>query len=191
MTTTEMRELNAWIAENVMGWSWQLTGSDPVEDGYCWFNSEGKFPCELANYTTDPAAAMDVLKKCLDRQFSPIEIRQRGFNEAHIVSSRGEVVEAKTLELAICQFAKQIISKMSHCPYCFNETGQRPQHKLGCPNSKWRTMESAAKNVSALYFVVNHLEEVKNRIGGVIGYKLNLSPEETEKLVHLLEKESK
>ena len=22
---------------------------------------------------------------------------------------------------------------MSHCPYCFNESGQRPKHKRGCP----------------------------------------------------------
>lgn len=37
-------------------------------------------------------------------------------------------------------------------------------------------------------FVQNRLEEVQNSIGGVIGYKLVLSPEETEKFIREIEK---
>jgi hypothetical protein len=36
-------------------------------------------------------------------------------------------------------------------------------------------------------FVLNRIEEVQNHIGGVIGYRLNLSAEETEKLMKIIE----
>lgn len=36
-------------------------------------------------------------------------------------------------------------------------------------------------------FIIDHLEEVKNKIGGVIGYRLQLSAEETEQLLRLVE----
>lgn len=38
-------------------------------------------------------------------------------------------------------------------------------------------------------FVIDHLEEVTNDIGGVIGYKLNLNADETDTLLRLIENE--
>lgn len=36
-------------------------------------------------------------------------------------------------------------------------------------------------------FVLNHLQEELNSIGGVVGYKLILTPDETEALIKLLD----
>lgn len=38
-------------------------------------------------------------------------------------------------------------------------------------------------------FVIDHLEEVTNEMGGVIGYRLNLDTDETEQLLRLIENE--
>lgn len=38
-------------------------------------------------------------------------------------------------------------------------------------------------------FVVNRLAEVHNKIGGVVGYKLELDADETEQLIRMIENE--
>ncbi len=109
MTETEMRELDAWIAEHVIGWSYEVTGSDPTEDGYCWFDENRKFPCELPHYSTDPAAAMQVLEKCAERSAIMI-IKDDGCVVAQINGKR-LTADGPTLPLAICQFARKLFEK--------------------------------------------------------------------------------
>ena len=40
---------------------------------------------------------------------------------------------------------------------------------------------------TALSFLVNNIEEIKNQIGGVIGYRLQLNAEQTEELWRILD----
>lgn len=61
----------------------------------------------VPNYTTDPAAAMDVLKKIRDEG---VVVAIHGNILSQIGGKRLEV-EAETLELAICLFAKKLFSK--------------------------------------------------------------------------------
>ena len=44
---------------------------------------------------------------------------------------------------------------------------------------------------TALSFLVNNIIEVKNQIGGVIGYRLQLNAEDTEKLWRILDMTSR
>lgn len=95
MSTTELRDLDAWICEHVMGWR----KSDVI-----------KRPAMIPNYSTSSAAAMEVLKKCQD-------IRCLAINKNSITSLGGEdekaivMCDAPTLELAICMFAKKLFTK--------------------------------------------------------------------------------
>jgi len=120
MTTKQLRELDTWIAEHVMGW-YRADGkpSHWFPDGYKneWHNPKGgmdTLPC----FTTDPAAAMTVLEKCNDKLkelghfpgaidlWKPFElwkIQSHANSDIH--------AEAETLPLAICLFAKQLFSK--------------------------------------------------------------------------------
>lgn len=118
MTDTEKRELDAWIAERVMGWKldkmiwWSRNDIDKTQS-IAW---EGDF-----RPTTDPAATMEVLKRCAEKLEvinSSIALGQQ-FDE--LVEDRlfwfvshertKEVTEAETLELAICLFAKKLFTK--------------------------------------------------------------------------------
>ena len=95
MTTQELKELDTWIDLNL-------------------FSMKTRFPLR---YTTDPACAMNVLKKCsrgarigididpLSGMFGVFTLPNQSGTEIGIVSLES------TLELAICQFAKQLFSK--------------------------------------------------------------------------------
>ncbi len=152
MSETEHKELNAWIAENVMGYSepielargrspksakrWDKFYKNhppseyhsPVYD--CYVDRSGQkiycgkpFQIYLAgHYTTDPAAAMEVLKKCSIKLWdeNPIITKCQHFkveiwnNGAWVVmqsEKREMFCEAETLELSICLFAKKLFSK--------------------------------------------------------------------------------
>jgi hypothetical protein len=134
MTEKEMRELDAWIFEQVIGGAVALCSkycptcreskvSDTGKCLQCGSNLHWDFP----HYTTEPAAAMMVLEKCaecavLNGHFKlPVSIMRRGDlkwvvsencedvdleNDRHIV-----VVEADTLPHAIALFARQLFSK--------------------------------------------------------------------------------
>jgi Phage ABA sandwich domain len=129
MTPTEQRELDAWIAEHVMGYRWtkiERRGKtnhlfpseqfrfEPAVDN---FNDNGGAP----SFTTDPAAAMEVLKRCADKvtaEFGSLDIDGQGNSWLISAQMRGEFAadvehetEAKTLELAICLFAKKLFTK--------------------------------------------------------------------------------
>jgi len=114
MTNTELRELDAWIAERVMGWSFQTFPSGPCPDVKHWYSVS---PCPndagssfyvglCPYYTTDPAASMLVLERCIERGRIGSEIAKNGFiiwkDELECYKY---VTEAPTLPLAVCLFA--------------------------------------------------------------------------------------
>lgn len=149
MTEKEKRELDAWVAERVIGWH-RMTNAKAigVEDfsefdereletlnrlSDNWYDSknnhvadvEGECDCGQHDTsfkpTTDPAAAMEVLKKCVEQCDMPVEIdRKRDKKTGHWriesgTMSQGLLViappDCNTLELAICLFAKKLFSK--------------------------------------------------------------------------------
>ena len=136
MTDTELRELDAWIAERVMGWKTvkfinQLDNvghGKPVAQFYH-HPMEGiciSVPGQMNRIksflpTTDPAAAMQVLEKCcakLEKDGMSVGICKSAdgwdvsdvfFGVGYLSDTQGDVAE--TLPLAICQFAKKLFSK--------------------------------------------------------------------------------
>jgi len=112
MTTQEMRELDAWIAENVFGW--QEFREEEYPYRMLWREGEEGSPVwdEPDYYTTDPAAAMEVLKKCADNLWLSVGFsKQRKTFLCGGILSGENYAEAETLELAICQFAKKLFTK--------------------------------------------------------------------------------
>ncbi len=131
-----MRELDVWIALNVMGWK-RMTFNDYLKT--CGFNerltnyyhnldgsiaADFDWACDCGQTNTswrptdNPAHAMEVLKKCCERgcgKFSTVIWKFQGeWNiDAQCVDVKDEfnAVEAETLELAICQFAKKLFTK--------------------------------------------------------------------------------
>ena len=140
MNEKELRELDAWIAENVMGYRrtqnpdeyttdgqtlvWERTGEhkESVLVGRAYTHSGltreyGKemFSHSWTHYrpTTDPAAAMMVWSKCL------VKLRELGFAAEWMMWKDGTITiyasddlqaSAKTEPLAICLFAKKLFS---------------------------------------------------------------------------------
>ncbi len=114
MTPTELRELDAWIAEHVMGWKISQAGNSGKNQSGQWKS--------IPIYTTDPAAALEVLKKCYEKIWSdnPIITKCQHFkieiwnNGLWVVQQSEKIetsIESETLELAICLFAKKLFSK--------------------------------------------------------------------------------
>jgi|SRR6267154_317127 len=121
MTTTEQRELDAWIETIVFN---SQANRVTIKDGRKTVGVEfyDGIRNPIRHYTTDPAAAMEVLKKC------QIESRKRG-DPISIDLTHGNAscvslqileqdsyfteldCEAETLELSICLFAKKLFSK--------------------------------------------------------------------------------
>lgn len=64
---TDSQKMNAWIAEHVFLWEYKMSGCDPYEDGECWHNAEGKFPCELPDFFNDSKHILALLQKCMER----------------------------------------------------------------------------------------------------------------------------
>lgn len=136
MNTLELRELDAWIAEHVMKfketqepddytadsmsqwykhtaygqYEWRVIVSTPYE---CKHHPEGKpFQHSWKNFkpAADPAAAMEVLKKCLDEKTIFISHGTTGFWIADC-DKKSCYQTGQTLELTICQFAKKLFTK--------------------------------------------------------------------------------
>lgn len=102
MTTQELRELDAWIEDFVMG-TGQIRQS---RNELC------------PHYSTDSAAAMDVLKKCAEKiehsDYASNWIQIQWFNNLWCLADFNKFSDpttAETLELSICIFAKQLFSK--------------------------------------------------------------------------------
>lgn len=130
MNEKELRELDAWIAEHVMGHKMTVFDDRPavcVGVSAC-FKGEPLDVCkDVPSYSTDRAAAMQVLERCaengiLNGEFKlPVSIFRRGdlkwvvsqnFEDEELESERNcIVVEADTLPLAICLFAKELFGK--------------------------------------------------------------------------------
>lgn len=123
MTTTEqeLRELDAWIAEHVMGWKARklnrrdlinhLMPPQSITDGFGKYDADPMFQTNVTgvpNYTTEPAAAMEVLKKCMDMAVVTLFEKAKGGYE---VRWQQMSASAETLELAICLFAKKLFTK--------------------------------------------------------------------------------
>lgn len=115
----KLRELDAWIAENVMGLGYDsyapMLGCSDCESD--------TVNCSIPNYTTNSSAAMQVLEKCGEkisgqvhgekRSFK-IEIYQPSVSKDWCVCQRdncGVYGQGKTLPLAICLMAKQLFAK--------------------------------------------------------------------------------
>lgn len=139
--TENLRELDAWIAEHVMGqakmfglkkrgyWyrpdahgytdrqseAWRLSLEEAKKHEY----KRGYEPvlvCELdtPRFSTDPAAAMRVLEKCAEKLGSMEWIGiswDDGQWKVRIVHSPWEDFTDDTLPLAICKLSKQLFSK--------------------------------------------------------------------------------
>lgn len=126
MTEREMRELDEWIAVHVMGW--HKFEANSINHGIC--DNCGKslgaqhkhyFPefhsvktGSIPFYTTDPAAAMDVLDACFKRVGGMIIHIAKTSEYMMWCGDNWELrVKAETKERAICQFAKQLFEKQT------------------------------------------------------------------------------
>ncbi len=126
MNDTEKRELDAWIAEHVFGWiasGYTGTYDPPLKD-----KATGKsagIPL-MFNPTTDPAAALEVLKMAAakfpkgivgigspmgkESVASTLPKTSQGWVVGWIGKPCNFDVEADTLELAICLFTKKLFT---------------------------------------------------------------------------------
>lgn len=125
MNATDCRQLDAWIAEHVLGWKWfkylpednhAYAGCRTLADRKHRFlvKAKGDEPlAEDAFYnipksTTDPAAAMLVLEKCCQRWPAAIRVcYSEGWSQPWSFGRE----KADTLPLAICQFARKAFAK--------------------------------------------------------------------------------
>ena len=103
MTTQELRELDAWIAEHVMGWV-------PGSMSGLWKIG----PSSFRNFhpTLLAADAMDVLKKCAEKHAVWVG-RLEGNWALSLTDSREltHMTYGDTLEIAIAKFARAIFTK--------------------------------------------------------------------------------
>lgn len=141
MTTAELRSLDTWLAEHVMGWEWwrfKACGEKwcqlvPPDEKWPWRRGFDGIKCKCAIAaledrtdlsmfapTTDRAAAMEVLKKCAEKsyQISIVEclgdwaVTHGDGTDPTAPYSEAPYGEAKTLELAICLFARKLFPKL-------------------------------------------------------------------------------
>jgi len=126
MTTNELRELDAWIAENVFGAHIFKSGRGSI---CARFHSntndeyeriiESRHPWDGQSYnpTQCPMDAMDVLKKCAERRviielFINVQGKWTcGTQSVEMGSYQSAFSESETAELSICLFAKQLFSQ--------------------------------------------------------------------------------
>lgn len=119
MTTPEMRELDVWLANNVLG----LEARQIQPGMFAVINKRGRIEKELPYYTTDPASAMLVLEQLLVRGEAHLMKLPAKFvitlcspgdatcGDAPFQPSKTNLyVEGETLPLTICLFAKQLFT---------------------------------------------------------------------------------
>lgn len=137
MTEKELRELDAWIAEHVMGLAQEYAVMKcgrfyrPKSCGYTDSIAEaGRYskadalreivrgepmkiiPFPTPRYTTNPAAAMMVLEKCAQKYTNlEIEFIDGTWTVGRWRGSNTTEATAETLPLAICLFARELYSK--------------------------------------------------------------------------------
>lgn len=110
-TEQELRELDRWISINIFGNLYD----HPEDNSFVSFDTKtgttldtmwyGKLP----HYTTDPAAAMIVLERCVKESPPTIFYHEETWSlESPIAFSNGS-----TLPLSICLFAKKLFGEKS------------------------------------------------------------------------------
>jgi len=119
-TQQELRELDAWIAVNVFSWT---EGTASGDDRKCFWPSDCDtekkrkrwiYGIAVPNYSTDPAAAFEVLRKCCEKRSVAIlysgHSKELNFYQIDLVGGR-LFSQSETLELAIAKFAQKLFSK--------------------------------------------------------------------------------
>lgn len=108
-----LRKRGLWYRPNAKGYThqsaeaWRLTRAEAKP--YEYLHDEPVTICELPipRYTTDPAAAMEVLKKCAEKIYPnhfPIRVFAGGWQISLFEPS-------ETPELAICLFARKLFTE--------------------------------------------------------------------------------
>lgn len=128
----ELRELDAWLWVNVPGLKsckcvngmvpkWDKSDYARIreigrQEGMKMPETEPDIPCSHSpHYSTDPAAAMEVLRKCAEKTF-PTVYKSRQADEWCVdnqtLAGRKThlIVTAETLELAIALFSKKLFT---------------------------------------------------------------------------------
>ena len=115
-TDTELSELDAWIAGHVMGIEVIEIRLETFYDDVRVKVDSTKPHLALPEYTTDPAAAMQVLEKCVERV--PVTVFKGirdGWQAQSYDETRAdwciEIRKAATLPLAICLFARELFKE--------------------------------------------------------------------------------
>lgn len=110
MKTTELRELDAWIAFHV---TQKTTSLIKINESNCWL---------VPRYSAEGDAAMAVLEKCAEKTSVSItkDADEKFSVEWWIAEPKGiapiegsrwhQIVTAQTLPLAICLFAKKLFN---------------------------------------------------------------------------------
>jgi len=113
MSPKEISELDAWIAEHVMGWKIHNRNTAHYVDADK-VNSSDYILRAAYNWSAvnTPNVAMEVLKKCIEHCgfFDALLIGQTADGN-YFVGHNAASVEAPTIELAICLFAKKLFEK--------------------------------------------------------------------------------
>ena len=118
MNESELRELDAWTAEHVMGWKHVTKLADFKTDTFIGSHNGiivgSKDHNRATNWrpTSDSGNAMDVLKKCAENKMVGISIDSLGGQiEVWSIVYPEFRAQSETLELAIAQFAKALFSQ--------------------------------------------------------------------------------
>lgn len=98
MITEEMRELDAWIAEHVMGWHISRYG-------------QGSYIHNHWQPTESPSDAMAVLERCAEKCPVAIDKNRTGWTVCRIDHlTATQLTHGDTIPLAICLFARKVFS---------------------------------------------------------------------------------
>lgn len=115
-TEKELRELDAWIAEHVMGYKVRIRKPDSTYPALRYWNKGDGFEILQAQFspTTNPADAFEVLKKCYERAESFESGKDDSQGWYFFVDAPIKAINAsshESLELAVCLFARKLFSK--------------------------------------------------------------------------------
>ena len=121
MNNQELRKLDAWIAERVMGyqcgfWAEFAASGPPATNGRIWMTLDKPVDAHGIPFcpTTDPAAALAVLEKCFKHnEDTTVEIYVGAgegpeYKRYWCVGDGRVYGMSETLPLAICLFAKEL-----------------------------------------------------------------------------------
>lgn len=113
MSDTEMRGLDAWIATNIFNWT-VIDGvlCDPrpeIKSGVQTGEVDINPVADLPRYTTEPAAAMEVIDACCIK--TKVSIFRQCNGTFLVEGSNGIYSEGPTIEQTLCEFAQKLFTK--------------------------------------------------------------------------------